>query len=61
MIELSGPALQKFLGESAVAKDLDSIAAKLAAKDSTLWGVAAEAEARVRLNWIGQRHLDKKF
>ena len=43
MIELSGPAINKFDGEGAVAKDLNSIAARLAAKDSTLWGSAAEA------------------
>ena len=59
MIELSGPILNKFDGESAVAKDLNSIAAKLAAKDSTLWGAAAEAEARVRLNWIDLPHASR--
>jgi len=52
MIELSGPALNRFNSESAVVKDLNSIAPKLAAKDSTLWGDAAQAEAKVRLNWI---------
>ena len=59
MIELSGPALNKFNGESAIAKDLSSIVQKLAAKDSTLWGDAAEAEARVRLNWIDLPHASR--
>ena len=31
---------------------LNSITARLAAKDSTLWGPAAQAEASIRLNWI---------
>jgi len=59
MIELSGPILIRFNGESAVAKDLNSIAAKLASKDSTLWGAAAEGEARVRLNWIDLPHASR--
>lgn len=59
MIEVSGPALKKFNGESTVAKDLNSIAEKLADKDSTLWGAAAEAEARVRLNWIDLPHASR--
>jgi glucose-6-phosphate isomerase len=32
---------------------LRAAAVKLAAKDSTLWGSAAQSEASVRLNWIG--------
>jgi len=31
---------------------LNGITAKLAAKDATLWGPAAQAEAAIRLNWI---------
>ena len=52
MIELSGPALSKFDSESVVARDLNSITQSLAKKDATLWGAAAEAEAKIRLNWI---------
>jgi glucose-6-phosphate isomerase len=52
MIEISGRSLSKFDSNSPVAKDLNSIAGALAKKDSTLWGAAAEAEARERLNWI---------
>ena len=32
--------------------DLAGLAAKLAAKDATLWGPVAEAEASVRLGWL---------
>ena len=52
MIEISGRLLDKFDGDSSTARDLNSIAAALATKDSTLWGAAAEPEARERLNWI---------
>ncbi|MBU3752875.1 MAG: hypothetical protein FGM59_03145 [Candidatus Nanopelagicaceae bacterium] len=31
---------------------LNAITSKLAAKDATLWGPAAQAEAEIRLNWI---------
>ena len=50
MIELSGPLLAKYNPESSIAKDLNSVVAKLAAKDDTLWGT--ETEAPTRLNWI---------
>ena len=52
MIKISGTAANKFNSESAVAKDLYSIVDRLAKKDSGIWGVAAESEARIRLNWI---------
>ena len=52
MIEISGRKLSKFDSSSSVATDLNSIAGALASKDSTLWGVDAQAEARNRLNWI---------
>lgn len=52
MIALSGKIAQKYDEHSAVAKDLNKVASALAQKDATLWGKAAEAEARVRLNWI---------
>lgn len=52
MIKISGSALDVFDVDSAIVKDLNSIATKLASKDATLWGIAAEPEAKVRLNWI---------
>jgi len=51
-IKLSGSALAKLDKGSAVYTDLAAIAPRLAAKDHTLWGAEAEAEARIRLNWI---------
>lgn len=56
MIQISGRMLTKFDGNSSVAKDLNSIVGALAKKDPTLWGAAAEAEARNRLNWIDLPH-----
>lgn len=37
---------------SALYRELSAAAPKLAAKDFTLWGKAAEAESSIRLNWI---------
>jgi len=50
MINLSGPALS--VASAATTNSLNAIVERLAAKDPTLWGVEAEAEAKVRLNWI---------
>ena len=52
MIDLSGPLLQKYDPNSAIARDLNSIALNLSKKDSTLWGEAARAEAANRLDWL---------
>ena len=52
MIEISGSASQKYDSQSPVAKDLSAIAERLAAKDASLWGVDAQPEASVRLNWV---------
>jgi glucose-6-phosphate isomerase len=52
MISISGPLSNKFDPKSEVAADLNSIASKLAKKDSILWGPDAASEATNRLNWI---------
>jgi len=52
MISISGSLSNKFNDKSEVATDLNSITSRLAAKDSELWGQAAAAEAKIRLNWI---------
>ena len=52
MISISGPLSNKFNDKSEAATDLNSIASKLAKKDSTLWGPDAASEATNRLNWI---------
>lgn len=49
-IKLSGRRLPNT--ESPLYSRLLAIAPSLAAKDPTLWGAEAEAEARIRLNWI---------
>ena len=50
MITVSGPALQ--LATTATKNSFNEILSRLAAKDHTLWGLEAQAEAAVRLNWI---------
>ena len=45
-------ALKKVVVTEQSLASLHSVTSKLAAKDSTLWGPAAAAEAEVRLNWI---------
>ena len=49
-ISISGKRLAD--KNSSLFATLRAAAVKLAAKDSTLWGSAAQAEAAVRLNWI---------
>ena len=50
MITVSGPAL--LIATDATKNSLNEIVGRLAAKDETLWGTAAQAEAAQRLNWI---------
>jgi glucose-6-phosphate isomerase len=50
MIQVSGSALQ--IASKETIASLQAVVDRLAAKDHTLWGPEAEAEASVRLNWI---------
>jgi glucose-6-phosphate isomerase len=50
MINVSGSALN--LATTETIDSLNAIVERLAQKDHTLWGLDAEAEAAVRLNWI---------
>lgn len=52
MIKLSGPLVSKIDRNSNLYKKLNDASARLAKKDATLWGVAAESEAAIRLNWV---------
>ena len=52
MIKLSGALTEKIERGSELYKRLSSANARLAEKDATLWGSAAEAEASIRLNWV---------
>jgi glucose-6-phosphate isomerase len=49
-MKLSGKSTQE--SNSQITARLQAVTNKLAAKDSTLWGAAAAAEASIRLNWI---------
>jgi glucose-6-phosphate isomerase len=50
MIKISGSGLS--VATSSTKDALDAITDRLSKKDFTLWGVQAEPEAQVRLNWI---------
>jgi len=52
MLKLSGQKLGTIDRSKALYKKIVAVNPRLAAKDSTIWGAAAEAEASVRLNWI---------
>ena len=52
MIKLSGPLATKIDRGSDLYKKLSAASARLAKKDATLWGSAAQAEAAIRLNWV---------
>ena len=52
MIKLSGPLATKIDRGSDLYKKLSAANARLAEKDATLWGSAAQAEAAIRLNWV---------
>ena len=52
MLKISGQKLGTIDRNSALYKEIAAVNPKLAAKDSSIWGAAAEAEASVRLNWI---------
>ena len=52
MIKLSGPLSSKVDRSSDLYKKLSAANARLANKDSTLWGPTAQAEASIRLNWV---------
>jgi len=52
VLKISGQKLGTIDRSSALYKKIAAVNPKLAAKDSTIWGSAAQAEASVRLNWI---------
>ena len=51
-MQISGTSLGQIDRNSVLYKKIAAVNPRLAAKDSTIWGAAAEAEASVRLNWI---------
>ena len=52
MIKISGNAIKHIDRSDARYKTLVDVHSRLAKKDSSIWGAAAQAEASVRLNWI---------
>jgi len=51
-MQISGNSLVNIDRSSALYKKIAAVNPRLAAKDFTIWGAAAEAEASIRLNWI---------
>jgi len=52
VLKISGQKVETIDRSSALYKKISAVNPRLAAKDSSIWGAAAEAEASVRLNWI---------
>ena len=52
MIKISGEAIAKVNRSDSKYSELLAIHKRLASKDSTIWGIEAQAEAAIRLNWI---------
>jgi glucose-6-phosphate isomerase len=52
MIKVSGPSLSKVDRNDAKYQLLAKTHPRIAAKDATTWGVTAQAEAAIRLNWV---------
>ena len=52
MLKISGNSVAQIDRSSDLYKKIAAVNPRLAAKDSTIWGPAAQAEASVRLNWI---------
>ena len=52
MLKISGNSVAKIDRASDLYKKIAAVNPRLAAKDSTIWGPAAQAEASIRLNWI---------
>lgn len=52
MLKISGEKVGTIDRSSALYRKIEAVNPRLADKDSTIWGAAAEAEASVRLNWI---------
>jgi glucose-6-phosphate isomerase len=52
VLKISGQKLSTIDRSSVLYKKIEEVNPKLAVKDSTIWGAAAQAEASIRLNWI---------
>jgi glucose-6-phosphate isomerase len=61
MLKISGQKIGTIDRSSALYKKIAAVNPRLAAKDSTIWGAAAEAEASIRLNWIDAPELSREL
>ena len=61
MLKISGQKIGTIDRGSALYKKIAAVNPRLAAKDSTIWGAAAEAEASIRLNWIDAPELSREL
>ena len=52
MLKISGQKVGSIDRSSALYAKISAVNPRLAAKDASIWGTAAEAEAIIRLNWI---------
>ena len=52
MLKISGQKVDVIDRSSALYEKISAVNPRLAAKDASIWGAAAEAEASTRLNWI---------
>jgi len=61
MLKISGQKIGTIDRSSALYKKIAAVNPRLAAKDSTIWGAAAQAEASIRLNWIDAPELSREL
>ncbi len=52
MLKITGKKINTIDRDSSLYQKIAAVNPRLAAKDATIWGTAAEAEASIRLNWI---------
>ena len=59
MIRVINPNLEQITKQTLESAAFDGLAAKLVAKDPTLWGTEATPEATIRLGWLDCTHLSR--
>jgi glucose-6-phosphate isomerase len=52
MLKITGKKINTIDRDSSLYQKIAAVNPRLAAKDATIWGTAAQAEASIRLNWI---------
>lgn len=59
MLKISGNSIAQIDRESMLYKKIAAVNPRLAIKDSSIWGQAAQAEASIRLNWIDAPEISR--